>query len=130
MDPAIRLVLDTSAILAFANGSIDVGETIAEAVDGGGGFGVPVPCLVEACRREPKILLDMVPLLIQHPSCTVLPVLSEDWNVLAGLTTALGRFDLATALVEAHDREGYVVTGEADLYRPAEGDDDLSIIEI
>ena len=43
-DPNVRLVLDTTAVLAYAETSIHVGETIAEVLDEGGRFGVPVYC--------------------------------------------------------------------------------------
>ncbi len=45
------LVLDTSAIKAFAAGSIDVGEPIAEVHSDGGRVVVPVVCLIEAARQ-------------------------------------------------------------------------------
>ena len=44
------LVLDTSAIIAYATGSVDVGEPMAEVRDAGGVVLVPVVCLVEASR--------------------------------------------------------------------------------
>src|SRR4051794_11939208 len=46
----ISLILDTSAIVAFTNESIDVGETIAEARDNGALIGLPVVCLVKSGR--------------------------------------------------------------------------------
>jgi hypothetical protein len=45
------LVLDTSAITAFAAGSVNVGEPIAEVHDEGGRVVVPVVCLIEAARQ-------------------------------------------------------------------------------
>jgi hypothetical protein len=45
------LVLDTSAIVAYAEGSIHVGEPISEVRDEGGLVVVPVVCLVEAARK-------------------------------------------------------------------------------
>jgi hypothetical protein len=45
------LVLDTSAIVAYAGGSVDVGEPMAEVGDAGGVVVVPVVCLVEAARK-------------------------------------------------------------------------------
>jgi len=46
----IRVVLDTSAVIAYARGSIDVGETINEVDDDEAAFGIPVLSLVEAHR--------------------------------------------------------------------------------
>jgi hypothetical protein len=46
------LVLDTSAIKAFAAGSVDVGEAIAEVRAEGGRVLIPIVCLIEAARHE------------------------------------------------------------------------------
>ena len=46
----IRIILDTSATFAYATGSLNVGEVIAEVADEGAGFAVPLLCLVEAAR--------------------------------------------------------------------------------
>jgi hypothetical protein len=124
-DPAIRLVLDTSAIVAYAAASIHVGETIAEVVEEGGRIGAPAVCLAEAARRLDDSLVVGVTLLTQHPSCVVLPTLAEDWMALAAWTRMLGRVDLAVAIVEATDRPaGYVLSAEREAY----GDDDVPVI--
>jgi hypothetical protein len=48
-DRPIRVVLDTSAIIAYAQGSsIDVGEVITEVDDEECAVALPVLCLVEA----------------------------------------------------------------------------------
>ena len=47
---SIRAVLDTSAILAYASGSIAVGELIGEFTDEGAQFGLPVLCLEAECN--------------------------------------------------------------------------------
>ena len=57
----------------------------------------------------------------------VLPTLAEDWTVLATVARALGRVDLAAALLEATDRPaGYVLSGEPEAY----GDDAMPVIGI
>lgn len=87
-DPDVRLVLDTSAILAYAGTSIHVGETIAEVVDEFGKIGVPTACLAEASRLvEPK-LSDGIALLTHHPACVILPALEEDWTAESGWPAA------------------------------------------
>jgi hypothetical protein len=60
-----RIILDTSAVLAYASGSIHVGEVIA---------------------------------------------------LLAGLARALGRSDLASALLAARDERAYILTAEPEAY--------------
>jgi len=55
-------------------------------------------------------------LLLQHPACTVPPVTVQTWSALAAGTRALGRLDLAAALVAATSGEGYVLTAEPATY--------------
>jgi len=45
------LVLDRSAIVAYAAGSVHVGEPMAEVHAEGGRVVVPVICLIEAARE-------------------------------------------------------------------------------
>lgn len=126
-DPEIHLIVDTSAVLAYAATSLSLGETIAEVVDEDGLFGVPSICLAEASRLVDSKLADGIALLVRHSSCVVLPALAEDWSALAAWTRILGRIDLAAALVEATDRPAcYVMSGEPDLY----GDDTMPVIGI
>ncbi|MEO3922882.1 hypothetical protein ABGB07_03225 [Micromonosporaceae bacterium B7E4] len=128
-DPAIRILLDTSAIIAYTKASISVGETIAEVVDEGGSFGASVLCLAEATRLvDPEHALG-VPLLVRHPRCVVLPVLAEDWSAVAEWTRTLGRVDLAVSIVEAVDRNAYVLTAEPERYGD-KGDGEVPVIPI
>ncbi|MEE6259929.1 hypothetical protein [Plantactinospora sonchi] len=123
----IRLVLDTSAIIAYANTSIAVGETIAEVVDEGGRFAVPVACLAEASRLVPEDRAAGVLLLVEHPCAYVTPIGATDWQVLAEWTRILGRLDAASALIEAIDWTAYVLTGEPKVYGSP---DEMPIIPI
>jgi hypothetical protein len=116
---AIRLVLDTSAILAYAGTSISVGETIAEVVDEGGRFALPVVCLAEASRAAPADQAAGVMLLVEHPHATVTATPEDEWQVLAEWTRILGRVDLAAAMADAATHAAYVLTGEPKAY----GDD-------
>ncbi|HET6950395.1 MAG TPA: hypothetical protein VFI47_08470 [Acidimicrobiales bacterium] len=64
--PALRVILDTSAITAFCRESIHVGEVIAEVADEeGAAVGLPVLCLVEATRTVADT--DRLELLVNHP---------------------------------------------------------------
>lgn len=119
---AVLIVLDTSAVLAYAATSIHVGETIAEVSDEGAQFGVSVLCLAEAARLLKDDDASGVELLVQHPHCAVLPVPAEDWRYLAQLTKMLDRADLAVSLGEALDRNAFVLTGEPERYTlPGQG---------
>lgn len=107
------LVLDRSAIIAYATGSIHVGEPIAEVHTDGGRVVVPIICLIEAAREVGD---EMPGLLIDHPACMVPPVTVELWTALAAGTRVLGRLDLAAALLAATMGEGYVLTSEPEAY--------------
>jgi hypothetical protein len=118
------LVLDRSAIVAYAAGSVHVGEPIAEVHTDGGRVVVPVICLIEAAREVGD---DMPRLLVDHPACTVAPVSAQMWIALAAGTRALGRLDLAAALLAATTGEGYVLTAEPDAYGDLGEDSIISI---
>lgn len=107
------LVLDTSAIVAFAEGSIHVGEPISEVRDGGGLVVVPVVCLVEAAR---KVGDEMLHVLAHNPVSDVAPLTGERWAAVASGVRVLERLDLAVALLEASARRGFLLTGEPDTY--------------
>jgi hypothetical protein len=125
----VRLVLDTSAALAYTTMSVGLGETIVEVVDEGASFGVPVLCLVEASRILAPDKTAGLDLLVAHERCVVLPMLAEDWRPLAELTGLLGQADLAAGLLEAIDRDAYVITAEPESYVPA-GGDNLPVIAL
>jgi hypothetical protein len=138
-DPTVRIVLDASAVLAYAEGdNIHLGETIAEVTDGGGRFGISVLTVVEARRTMATMdlehLADGIGLLLAHKGCEVLPVGASDADGLLALLSA-GAADLerAAALLEAADRGGYVVTRNPDWYRLGEDPppvEDLPVIVV
>ncbi len=128
MSHDVRLVLDTSAVLAYTTMSVGLGETIVEVVDEGAQFAVPVLCLVEASRllaTDHTVGLD---LLVAHDQCIVLPMLADDWQPLAELTGLLGHPALAASLLEAIDRDAYVITAEPGSYSP--GGENLPVIPL
>jgi hypothetical protein len=94
----IRIILDTSAILAFTRGSTLVGDTAAEVDDDGGRLGLPISCLVEARWRLAD--LDRLSLLVHHRA-TELITTSADWSALAAAVEVAGRQDAASALLAA-----------------------------
>jgi hypothetical protein len=107
------LVLDTSAIKAFAAGSIDVGEPIAEVHSDGGRVVVPVVCLIEAARQVGD---DMPHVLVDNPACEVAALIEELWAAVTAGVRILGRLDLAVALLTATMGDGYVLTAEPESY--------------
>jgi len=119
MTGPIRIVLDTSAIGAYARTSLPVGEIVAEVAEENARIGVPLACLAEVHRRKPPLSdnqLDGVVLLTSHPHVVVADTDPQDWRALAGLVRDLGRVDAAAALLLAVDCGGYVFTAEPDAY--------------
>ncbi|MEU4476474.1 hypothetical protein AB0F68_00125 [Micromonospora sp. NPDC023966] len=98
-DFPIRLILDTSAILAFTEGSTAVGQAIAKVASEESLFGLPVVCLAEAARSV--IDTDRLDLLVNHPAAAVLTVDPLQWKSLAATHRAVGRLDTAGALLAA-----------------------------
>jgi hypothetical protein len=112
----IRIILDTSATLAYAAGSLDVGEVIAEVADEDARFAVPLLCLVEAARQTSAEHLPSLYLLGSHQHGLILAELPKRWRSLAGVARVLGRADLAAALLAAQELQAYVLTAEPDSY--------------
>jgi hypothetical protein len=128
-DFGIQLVLDSTAVRAYAHGSTDLGETIAEVVDEGASFGASVVAMAEAGRVGSDDDALGIRLLARHPRFAPLPAMAEDWDRLAWWSRRLGGTDRAAALVEALGCGAYVVTAEPDAYR-VKGIGDLPVIGI
>jgi hypothetical protein len=118
------LVLDTSAIVAYAAGSVDVGEPIAEVHSEGGQAVIPIVCLIEAARQVGD---DMPQLLIGHPAVAVEPLVVAHWPAVTAGLRVLGRLDLASAFLTATAGDGYILTSEPDAYGDLGGDTVIAI---
>jgi hypothetical protein len=111
----ISLVLDTSAVLAYAAGSMHVHEPLLLAGEAGEDVAVPVLCLIEAVRRDPAA--DLRDLLHAEQVVTVMPDRHTDADLLADWTIFLdGREDAAAAAVITYRHAAGLLTGEPDLY--------------
>jgi predicted nucleic acid-binding protein len=113
-DRSIRIVLDTSAIVAFTRGSIDVGEVIAEVDDEQAAVGLPDLCLVEASRAVADA--SWLDLLVNRDSTRVLADQVESWRAFAATYEIVGRLDAASAVLAAIDLDCHVLTGQPGLY--------------
>jgi hypothetical protein len=114
----IALVLDTTAILAYAAGSMHVHEPVLLAGEAGHDVAVPVHCLIEAVRRDPT--LDLRELLHLDQAVTVMPDRHTDGELFADWTIYLdGREDAAAAAVLTYRHQAGLLTGEPDLYAVA-----------
>ncbi len=113
----LRAVLDTSAIQAYAAGSIAVGELIGEFSDEGAQFGVPVLCLIEAARGADKHARSLLTILTEHPHAEWLPLNEAQWDQVAAAADLLGTISRAcAALPVAYGQAGYLVTTDPDAY--------------
>lgn len=113
-DRPVRVILDTSAIVAFTRGSIDVGEVIAEVADEGAAVGLPILCLVEAARAVADA--DRLDLLASHGAVVILSPWPTNWKPLAVTVDLVGRLDAASAVLEAYDLDCAVLTCQPGLY--------------
>ncbi|MBF9134994.1 hypothetical protein I0C86_39640 [Plantactinospora sp. S1510] len=127
MTAPIQVVLDTTAITAYAGASIAVGEAITMVGEEDAVVALPVACLAEAYRQVPDDQLPTVSLLAGHPSVVVVDTNPDDWLALAGLARDLGQVDAAAALLLAVDSDGYVLTAQPDAYG---NPDELPVIPI
>lgn len=126
-EPVIRLTLDTSAVLAYAQGSIDVGETLAEIASERDLFAVHVLCLAEAARFAGDGDVKYLPLLAAHRCCVLVGTPAQDWQELAGTARMLNRTDLAATLRTAATLDTFILTGEPGRY--PHGDEYPKVIE-
>ncbi|MEJ3748243.1 hypothetical protein WEI85_33775 [Actinomycetes bacterium KLBMP 9797] len=113
-DKPIRVVLDTSAVVAFTRGSIHVGEVIAEIDDEDAAVGIPVLCMVEATQAVADT--DRLNLLDNHRASVLLDEEGAGWRALAATYDIVGRIDAASAVLAAIDLDCMVLTGQPGLY--------------
>jgi hypothetical protein len=114
---SVRAILDTTAIQAYAAGSIAVGELIGELSDEGVQFGLPALCLIEAASDANDHTSDVLAILAEHPSGAWLPLDHLDWRRMAAAAHLLGSVARAcAALPVIHDHVDYLVTAEPEAY--------------
>jgi hypothetical protein len=101
-DRSVRVVIDTSAIIAFTHGSIDVGEVIAEVDDENGAVVLPVLSLITAYRVTSD--RDRLDVLVHHPAAVVLDIGPTD------------RIDAAAAALLAVDYRATMLTRQSNWY--------------
>lgn len=118
-DRPIRLVLDTTAVLAFTRGSIHVGETLAEIVDNQSAAALPVACLAEA--HPDAVEPERLAALVAHEATTVIASEAEQWQALGHMYAMLGAFSAASAALIAVDLDCWVLTAQPDLYADVAG---------
>ncbi len=113
-DRPVRLVFDTTAVLAFVRDVFGVIEALGEVADEGGVVAVPVACLAEA--HPLAINAEGLRELAEHPHVVILDADAEDWLGLGGMCGLVEGFPAACAAMAALDEGCWVLTGNPGLY--------------
>ncbi|WP_433687005.1 hypothetical protein ACQP0I_25480 [Micromonospora carbonacea] len=95
------LVLDTSCLLAYSEGTEAVGEQIAKVADKLQGVVVPALCLAAAYRQVTSDGWPLLDILGDLEQVVVTPVEHDMCAILGGWSRTLGSMDLAQAAMEA-----------------------------
>ena len=126
---SIRLVLDTSALLAYLAGdtrSLDVGELLASVEENGDLTGIPVACLIAAYRQvEAQHQAKLLQLAEGDDGPTViLPILAADAASVAEKVLRLD-LDRAQAAAETLKHDATLATYEPAAYAACLDEDDI-----
>jgi hypothetical protein len=126
---SVRLVWDTSALLAYVSGDIravQLGELLAAVVEGGDVTGIPALCLVAAYRdSDGEQRAKLVELTGDDDGpMMILPVLTADTTPIAELAGNLP-YDLAHAAYAARRQDALLGTYEPARYANEVNDDDI-----
>ncbi|MGN9777988.1 hypothetical protein ACTMS0_19830 [Micromonospora sp. H33] len=117
-------MLDRSALLAYVDGSVHVGEPLHEVIQDRVRFGVTAVTAAEtsAMVSNPKDRA-LLHRLLALDACAVLPTRGDSWQELAYWRGFTGRLDLATTVMACLEHDAPILTRE-----PRYGDGDLPVI--
>ncbi|MEV0154252.1 hypothetical protein AB0H57_10995 [Micromonospora sp. NPDC050686] len=127
-------VLDTGALMAYAQSVDAVGEAVVEAADAGETVAVPLVCLLEAYSLLDHTEHEFLRMLRRNPAVQVVtPALhvdrADDCPVIGGMARQTGRLGAGHAAFVAISSAAGLVTSRADQVRKVLGDD-WPIIEV
>jgi rRNA-processing protein FCF1 len=115
----LKAILDSTALHAFVARGIDVGETIAEIVDEGGRFGIPVTVLADVLRRMDDGPARHVNVLVTNPGCVILDVEARDVDAIAWWGRIAHGTERGVCVVAALSQDGcLILTADPDAYGP------------
>lgn len=109
----VTLVLDTSAILAYARRSLAVGELLAVVNEDGDSTAVPAACLVEAAAHVNDADVDMLRLLVGLPGVEASSLKASVALGMGALARTGGGVAMAHAATEALTHGAQVATRDA-----------------
>ena len=121
----IHVILDTTAIRAFLDGDIAIGELILEVTDSGGHKWASPRCAWPTVA-DTDFARDHLRLLADHHATTITPA-TTDWQALAAAHAITGRLDAAVAVLTAIDTDALVLTAQPGVYAGLAGDRILPI---
>lgn len=126
---SIRLILDTSALLAYVAAdmrSVEIGELIASVEENGDTTGIPALCLIQACKQanaEERAKLLELSGDVDGPTI-VLPLLAADIAHVVELALLLPD-DQAQAASERNKHDATLGTYHRHAYKTALDDYDI-----
>ncbi|MFI6824204.1 hypothetical protein ACIBJE_25175 [Micromonospora sp. NPDC050187] len=125
-NPPVRLILDRSALVAYAVGSMHAAEPIHQVVENQARIGVSVAALSDTLAQldDPQ---DRAALneLVGSDACEPLPVHADTWQELAYWQRVTGRLDLAAGVLAVIEHDCWILTAEPKLYG-----DGIPLVEI
>lgn len=109
----VTVVLDTSALLAYTNGSIAVGELLSIITDDEDTALVPAACLAQAYRLAETGQDALLGVLTTVPCVTLAPLDPDDAGAVGAAARPASGVDAGHAVIEAVRHEAQVATREA-----------------
>lgn len=106
----VTLVLDTTAVLAYAKGSVAVGELLSIVTDDADTVLIPATCLAEAHRRLSDADDALLSILSRIPCVETSPLLPDQAVEVGTGARQGGGIDASHAAAEAVSREAQLAT--------------------
>ncbi|WFE53611.1 hypothetical protein [Micromonospora sp. WMMD1155] len=127
-------MLDTGALMAYAQGVDAVGEAMVEAADADATIAVPLVCLLEAYSLLDHTEHEYLSMLRRNPAVQIVtPALhvdrADDCPMIGGMARQTGRLGAGSAAFLAISNAAGVITSRADQLRKVLGDD-WPIVEV
>jgi hypothetical protein len=124
---SVRVVLDSSAVVAYGRGSLAVGELIAIVAEEQGTVAVPITCLAEAYGAVKGVEAAVLEYLaVGLAAVTVLPLELHD-AAAVGIMSRQASLGVAHAVAASARGNAYLATVDGALVRRLVDDDRLII---
>lgn len=124
----VTLVLDTSAVIAFGEQSIHVGEVLVQVNEDHAVAAIPVACLIEASKSVPD--WDLLELLLCHDDTVLLAEDGSNWREVAKALPFVGDYASAVCAQVAAEHGAALLTKVPGRYEHLEEEPGDFILEI